>query len=75
MTFFNEDGTVRTDSEDSVLEFLATNVSKKRRAKLLANVLYAKYAIESKDDILISDFFRILEKKRVPPLWRYWRLF
>ena len=62
MTFFNEDGTARTSTEASILNFLDTEVTREKGKFIPAIALYAVYIGSSGDDVSAKKFFRILAK-------------
>ncbi len=61
MTFFNDDGSVRNHTEDSIRTFLDTAVTRKKGKFIPAIALYGMFIKRTGADVPAKRFFRILE--------------
>ena len=61
MTFFNDDGSVRNHTENSILAYIDTAVTRKKGKFIPAIALYGMFIKRTGADVSAKRFFRILE--------------
>ena len=67
MTFFNENGTAHDATEDCILAYIDTAVTRKKGKFIPAIALYGMFIKRTGADVSAKRFFRILEKADYRP--------
>ena len=62
MTFFNENGPARTATEESIVSFVETAVTRKKGSFIPAIALYGMFIKRTGSDVSAKKFFRILNE-------------
>ena len=62
MTFFNENGTARTATEESILLFVEKAVTRKKGSFIPAIALYGIFIKRTGADVHTKKFFRIVDE-------------